>query len=278
MFIDIESLIMSVIMTYDLETIPDVALGRRVLNLPESIDEKTVVEALSKRRLEQTQGSSTFLPHYLHRIVAISVVVRSAEWVKVWSLGDLDAEESEIIERFFEGIQRYKPTLVSWNGSGFDLPVLHYRALKHGISAPLYWENGDRHSEFRWNNYLSRYHHRHTDLMDVLASYSARAYAPLDEIALMLGLPGKMDMHGSIVLEKFQQGELDSIRNYCESDVLNTYLIFLKYELIRGILDKEAFESEEDRLKLYLLNSGKPHLVSFLKKWQKTAESEVHQP
>ena len=71
------------------------------------------------------------------------------------------------MKRFFDGIERYSPTLVSWNGGGFDLPVMHYRALINGVTAPRYWETGNDDASFRYNNYLGRYHWRHTDLMDV---------------------------------------------------------------------------------------------------------------
>lgn len=261
---------MPVTMVYDLETIPDIETGRRILDLPETLEDKAVLEALFARQLEKTQGASSFLPHYLHRVVAISVVVSTETWTRVWSLGDIFSEESDIIKRFFEGIQRYTPNLISWNGSGFDLPVLHYRSLKYGISAPTYWELGENANEFKWNNYLSRYHQRHTDLMEVLASYQMRAYAPLNEIALLLGFPGKMGMQGDKVLEKVQSNELECVRNYCETDVLNTYLIYLRFQLIRGNLNKQTHQFEEERLKTHLLNSGKPHLLEFCRAWQKT--------
>ncbi len=258
---------MAVTMVYDLETIPDIQLGRRILNLHESSDEE-VVAALSARRALQTQGASSFLPHYFQKIVAISVVVATPQWTKVWSLGELQADESEIIDRFFEGVQRYTPTLISWNGGGFDLPVLHYRSLLHGVVAPRYWETGERDSEFRWNNYLSRYHQRHLDLMDVLAGYQNRANAPMDEIAVLLGFPGKMGMDGGEVFEKYQNGDLQGIRDYCETDVLNTYLIYCRFQYIRGQFDQTKMEEETERLKQFLLNSGKPHLLAFLEAWQ----------
>ncbi len=255
-------------MVYDLETIPDVVGGGRLLDLTEH-SASEVAKALAERRLLQTQGASSFLPHHLHQIVAISVVVATSEWVKVWSLGDLNAKESEIIFRFFEGVQRYTPNLVSWNGTGFDLPVLHYRSLLHGVVASRYWETGDQDAGFKWNNYLGRYHHRHTDLMEVLAGYQSRAYAPMDEIALMLGLPGKMGMHGSEVWERYQAEDLQSIRDYCETDVLNTYVIYLRFQYIRGHIDEARLKFEEDRLKAYLLGTEKPHLLTFLKAWEK---------
>lgn len=259
---------MAVTMVYDLETVPDVHAGRRLLGLSQDTPDKVVAEALFARRAEQTQGASQFLPHYLQQIVAISVVVSTPEWVKVWSLGDIDSTESDILNRFFEGIQRYTPNLVSWNGTGFDLPVLHYRSLLHGTVSARYWETGEQDAGFRWNNYLSRYHQRHLDLMDVLAAYQGRANAPLDEMAILLGFPGKMGMHGSEVWEQYQAGALQAIRDYCETDVLNTYLIFLRFQFIRGRIDQSELTLAEERLKTFLLATEKPHLLSFLEAWK----------
>ena len=258
---------MSVIMVYDLETIPDIKAGRRLLDLPDA-SEAEVSEALSARTALKTQGASTFLPHYLHQIVTLSVVVATPDWLKVWSLGEIDAKEPEIIMRFFEGIQRYTPNLVSWNGSGFDLPVLHYRSLLHGISAARYWETGDQDQSFKWNNYLGRYHQRHLDLMDVLANYQNRAFAPLDEISVLLGFPGKLEMSGDRVFEKYQTGKLSEIRDYCEIDVLNTYLIYLRFQKIRGVFSESMLVSEEERVKQFLSQSEKPHFSKFLDVWQ----------
>ncbi len=220
------------IFVFDIETIPDVAAGRRIYEI-DSADDAAVAAVMFEKRREKT-GGSDFLPHYLHRIVAISAVLKTPELFKVWSLGELDASEAEIIKRFFSGIDRYTPILVSWNGGGFDLPVLHYRSLLHGIAAPRYWETGDDDQTFRWNNYLNRYHYRHTDVMDVLACYQSRANAPLNAIATMLGFPGKMGgMDGSKVWENYLKGDLEGIRNYCETDVLNTYLVYQRFCLIQ---------------------------------------------
>lgn len=260
---------MSITMVYDLETIPDLVLGRRLLELPVDSTDTEVITGLTERRSLQTQGTSTFLPSHLHQIVVISVVVATPTWVKIWSLGDLDSKERDIIFRFFEGIQRYRPNLVSWNGSGFDLPVLHYRSLLHGIVSSRYWETGDQDVGFKWNNYLARYHQRHTDLMDVLAGYQNRAYAPLEDIALLLGLPGKMGMHGSEVWEKYQAGKLSEIRDYCETDVLNTYLIYLRFQYMRGHIDKTDMERAFDRVQEYLLKAEKAHFLAFLKEWRR---------
>ena len=131
---------------------------------------------------------------------------------------------------------------MSWNGGGFDLPVLHYRALKHGIQAPRYWEKGESDRDFKWNNYLARFHWRHVDLMDVLANFNNRAFAKLDEIAVMLGFPGKLGMSGAKVWDTYLEGGIKEIRDYCETDVLNTWLVYLRFEYMRGNLDDKDLQ------------------------------------
>jgi len=147
--------------------------------------------------------------------------------------------------------------------------VIHYRTLKNKISAPGYWEKGENNSAFRYDNYLSRYHDRHTDLMDVLASYNQSSSAPLDEIATLLGFPGKLGMDGSKIWDEYRAGNLIGIRNYCETDVLNTYLVYLRYQLMRGELNQDELEKEFTLLRDVLDNSGKDHLVQFSTAWDK---------
>lgn len=253
------------LLVFDIETVPDVAGGRRLYGL-DGLGDREVANVMQQLRREES-GGSEFLRLHLHRVVAISAVLRTRDRVKVWSIGDPQAGEAELVRRFFDGIERYAPTLVSWNGGGFDLPVLHYRALLHGISAPRYWEVGEEINEYRWNNYLNRFHWRHTDLMDVLANYQPRANAPLEEIATLLGLPGKMGMHGSKVWESYLAGDLEGIRNYCETDVLNTYLVYLRFELMRGRLHGAELEAELALLRDALRADGRPHLRAFLQAW-----------
>ena len=185
------------VFAFDIETIPDINAGRRLLNISPALGDADVARAMFHRRTQET--GTEFQSHYLHQIIAVSVAFRSRETFHVWSLGTPESTEKELIERFFSGVEKYSPTLVTWNGSGFDLPVLHYRGLLHGVRAERYWENGDDDTPFRWNNYLNRYHYRHTDLMEILAGFQMRARAPLNEIALLLGFPGKMDMDGADV-------------------------------------------------------------------------------
>jgi hypothetical protein len=255
-------------LVFDIETVPDVALGRRLYNL-EGIADGDVAKAMAFHQM-QVAGTE-FLPLYQQRIVAISVVMRRQDELKVWSLGNPDSDERELVWRFFDGIDRYSPDLVSWNGGGFDLPVLHYRALLHGVVSRRYWDVGDEDREFRFNNYLSRFHWRHVDLMDVLSGFQGRARAGLDDIAVMLGFPGKMGMEGSKVWDAYQAGRIAEIRNYCETDVVNTYLVFLRFQHIRGLLDDAALEIELGRVRDMLAAAAQPHLSAFLDAWRGAA-------
>ena len=250
--------------SFDIETVPDIEFGRQLYGLEGLEDEDVGTAMLFKR--QQAVGHD-FLPLHQHRVVAISVALRSGDSFRVWTLGDENSDEAEIVGRFFDGIARYTPDLVSWNGGGFDLPVLHYRALKHGIQAPRYWETGESDRDFKWNNYLSRYHWRHIDLMDVLANFNPRANARLDEIASMLGFPGKLGMDGSKVWGKFLEGGIREIREYCETDVLNTWLVFLRFEYMRGNLDDKDLDREYALIRTTLETMDAPHLNNFLAAW-----------
>ena len=250
--------------SFDIETVPDVEFGRRFWDL-DGIADDDIAKAMMFKQ-QQAVGTE-FLPLHQHRIVAISVTFRTANTFKVWSLGDEASDEAEIVQRFFDGIERYTPDLVSWNGGGFDLPVLHYRALKNEIQAPRYWETGDDDRDFRWNNYLSRFHWRHVDLMDVLAGFQPRGRASLDQMAVMLGFPGKLGMSGDKVWDTYRQGGIKEIRDYCETDVLNTWLVYLRFEFMRGRLDEKELEREYALVRATLEKMDRDHLNEFLAAW-----------
>lgn len=259
------------VLAFDIETAPDVDTARRLYGLA-GLSDADVARVMFEKRREET-GGSDFLRHHFHRVIAISTVLRRTDSLRVWSLGGPDSTEAELIGRFFEGIEKFTPTLISWNGGQFDLPVLHYRAMLHGIPAPRYWDTGNDDRDFRWNNYLSRYHERHTDLMDMLSGYQLRATAPLHEIAVMLGLPGKMGMSGADIWEHYRAGKIEDIRNYCETDALNTYLIYLRWELLRGNLDRAGWDKEQQLVRDTLISDGKPHLRAFLAEWDRNSDT-----
>ncbi len=254
------------VLVFDIETVPDIEGLRKLYELSSDLAPADIAEmAFQSRR--QTTGND-FLPLHVHKVIAISCVLRDKNDFCVWSLGSTEDTEEELIRRFFDGIDKYTPQLVSWNGNGFDLPVLHYRSMINGIQARCYWESGENDREFKWNNYLSRYHTRHLDLMDLLALYQPRANVPLNDLAKLIGFPGKLGMDGSQVWDAFQSGEIIAIRNYCETDVVNTYLMFLRFQFLRGILDDEQYLYENELVRTTLKKSTEPRWKEFLSQWE----------
>jgi predicted PolB exonuclease-like 3'-5' exonuclease len=256
-------------LVFDIETIPDVDFGRRNLHL-DGLPDADVASAMFA--LRRARVGNDFLPLPQHRIVAISCALRRADSLKVWSLGDESSGERELLERFFEGIERFTPDLVSWNGGGFDLPVMHYRCMVNGVRAPRYWEHGEEDSAFRYNNYLSRYHWRHLDLMDVLVGFQPRASAALTDVAVLLGFPGKLGFSGAQVWDAWKAGNIGGIRRYCETDVLNTYLILLAFERMRGHLEPAGYDAEIRRVRDLLGASSESHFREFLQQWPERAQ------
>jgi 3'-5' exonuclease len=262
---------MTPVLAFDIETVPDVAGLRTLHEIDARVPDGDVAEFAFRER--RARSGQDFLPLHLHRIVAIACALREGDTFRCWSLGNPDAGEADLIQRFFDGIDKYTPQLVSWNGGGFDLPVLHYRGLRHGVVADRYWcmgeDGGPDAREFKFNNYIGRYHMRHLDLMDLLAMYQPKNNAPLDAMAKLCGFPGKLGMDGSQVYQAFQGGKLDEIRRYCETDVMNTYLLYCRFQKMRCGFTEAEYEQEIAMVKgtLASLAPTEPHWQEYLAAW-----------
>jgi predicted PolB exonuclease-like 3'-5' exonuclease len=256
---------MTPVLVFDIETVPDIGGLRRLRPDSLELSDAEVAERAFAERRERT--GHDFLPLHLHRVIAISCVLRNDAGFRVGSIGSLGDSEGFLIQAFFGMIDRHSPQLVSWNGGGFDLPVLHYRGLLAGVSAARYWELGVDDRDFRFNNYIGRYHTRHIDLMDLLAMYQPRASAPLDELAKLAGFAGKLGMEGARVWDAYRAGGLEQIRNYCETDVLNTYLLFNRFQKMRGVLNEAQQRAEEQLVRESLQRLPAPHWQQYLAAW-----------
>lgn len=257
------------LLAFDIETVPDVAGIRRIHDVANQVDDDGVLAWYSQQRRAGT--GNDFAPFHLQKVVAIACAMRDASGVRIWSIGDPADPEPELIRRFFDGIEKYTPQLVSWNGGGFDLPVLNHRALIHGITASRYWDWGDDDKEFRFNNYLNRYHTRHLDLMEVMAQYQLRASAGLDAIARLCGFPGKIGMDGSEVAAAIAAGRINDVRGYCECDALNTYLVYQRFRLMRGEIDASGYAGEISLVRERIAASEAAHWRAFVVKWDADA-------
>ena len=256
------------ILTFDLETVPDVQALRQLRPQWATLgDREVALQAFAERR-ERT--GNEFLPLHLHRVVAIGCAFRDDAGFRVRCLGSTDDTEARLIADFFRLIERYVPQLVSWNGGGFDLPVLQYRALIHGVAARRYWDQGEDDRDLRFNNYVNRYHMRHIDLMDVLSHFQVRAAAPLDEVARLAGFAGKLGMDGSRVWDAYCDGQIERIRAYCQTDVVNTYLLHCRFRKMRGQLDEAQYAAELQLVRDTLAASEESVWQEFLSAWPAT--------
>jgi 3'-5' exonuclease len=263
---------MAPVLAFDIETIPDVA-GLRLLRGadPALSDAEVYAAEISERA---ARNKSDFMPLHLQRVLVISCVFRAGRSLQVRSFVDLErdgrSEERGVIQAFFDRVDERRPQLVSWNGGGFDLPVLQQRGLRHGVVAGRYWDMGqdtDSDREHRYNNYISRYHLRHIDLMDLLAMYQSRANAPLDAMAKLCGFPGKLGMDGSQVYGAYLDGRRDEIRRYCETDAMNTYLLWCRFEKMRGRLDEAGYRRELGLARETVAAIDERHWAEYLAAW-----------
>lgn len=282
------------ILCFDIETIPDVEGIKKLGLVPSGLSDEDVVAHITKDRLEN--GKSEFLPHYLQRVWVIGCLFKDdrglkisciepsnsdstleeAGLVKLGSVNDLD-EESRI-KKFFNIIEKYSPTIISWNGKGFDIPVLNYRAIVYGLSAPRFWDQGESNRDNKFNNYINRYHRKHLDLMDILSNFSSRSFASLDHMARLSGFPGKLGEEGSNVWNQFLSGKEKEVKAYCETDVVNTYLMYLKYLKLTGSVSNEEYQDLISEIKNFIANLLKKpedlnqtkHWKKFLNQWQES--------
>jgi predicted PolB exonuclease-like 3'-5' exonuclease len=255
---------MTPILVFDIETIPDCPGIRKIHELPDELPDRDVAEVAFQKRRVQSGGASDFLPVHLQRVLVISCVLRNDDGLRIFSLGEPEVGEAAAIQRFFDGLNKYAPQLVTWNGRSFDLPVLVSRGLAHGVGAACFWDTSD---DNKYSNYINRFHDRHCDLMDVLSLYGGRG-APLDELARLSGFPGKLGVGGAAVWDSYLAGGLDAIRNYCEADTVNTYLLYLRFQLMRCAYTREQYDAELALLRGTLEKRPETHWREFLSLWK----------
>ena len=191
----------------DIETIPDL----EVYTLPEV--------AVGEER--------PIAPPYAHRPIVIGLLWLDGEFAfKRLGVVARDDDEAAMLADFSQFVETNRPDIVTWNGRGFDLPVIALRCLRHGV--PLRWY-------YQGKGYRYRYSAEgHLDLCDVLSEHGAARHLKLDTVAKLVGLPGKVGVDGSQVEGLFRAGQIEKIRDYCLSDVVQTAFVFLRYRLLAG--------------------------------------------
>jgi predicted PolB exonuclease-like 3'-5' exonuclease len=239
------------VIVWDLETVPDLA-GFAAAN-----------ELVGQRDADiRAALGNTFPKHIYHTIVCIGALVAHRE-SDHWALDALGAPhigertEKQLISAFCDKIAELSPQLVTFNGNSFDLPVLRYRAMIHSVSAP----------GLAARPYFNRYTEETVDLCDILSSFAPHTKTSLNELSKIMGLPGKPEgIDGSDVERYFLEGRFKEIADYCETDVVNTYRVWLRYELFRGRLSENEHQASERNLGDFIgaRISAKTHLNSLV--------------
>jgi predicted PolB exonuclease-like 3'-5' exonuclease len=261
---------------FDIETIPDLNAARNLLDMKDASDSE-VADAIIKYHLKISDGKNSFLRQPFHKIIAISFlqaeIIRDFNGqefyriIDIRSGGDLSSSESDLAKGFFNHLKKNFSRLVSFNGKNFDMPVLKYCAMKHEIDAAWLYKTGDK-----WNNYNQRYSlDWHCDLAEAFSDFGASAKVKMNELCAAFDLPGKIGVDGSMVEGMFYDNKLSEIRDYCETDVINTYLLYLIYQHHTGSLNKESLAKCRDELRKYLDEKSKEknNFREFLNEWKK---------
>lgn len=225
------------ILVFDIETIPDLTTGKRLYPNLQGLSDDDALTALMAIR--ESEAGNAFMKLPLHKIACLSFLWVDLENGKfsLKSLSLNEYSEKEILTTFFRAFDKTPmPILVSWNGTGFDIPVILYRALHHKLSAPkLFNDNGK-------NSYTSRYGTMNMDLMDKLSLHNYAYKQSLNVVSALCGIAGKGDVDGSQVVPMVQNSEWEKLATYCESDVLNTWLIYLRHQLLLGKINLETHD------------------------------------
>ena len=220
---------------FDLESIPDFDFVRTAVKDPKPDEDEMLLQA-SEQLARNKDG---FLPPMFHRLVS---------WVGVWvddtgqprqKVAWNGTDEKEGLIKLIDALQTYKDFgLVHHNGRGFDLPMLTYRSMKHGLVLPLRMNN----HEIRY-----RYSRSNVDLIDEFSNYGASSWPKLKHLGMLIGVPFKQTGEGNVVLDMFREGKLDRIEHYCYEDVMATYLIWLHLKYTVGEIAGTQFENLRSR-------------------------------
>lgn len=258
---------------FDIETVPDTDAAFNLTG-ETSPDINVRRQAIEDYHLGVTDGKNSFPRQPFHKVVAISFLEAEIErdsgqegyvMKDLRSGGETGFDEKQLLQGFFTYVERIRPRLVSYNGRSFDLPVLKYRAMVHGISAPWLHKSGDK-----WNSYSYRYAADwHCDLLEVLSDFGASARVKLNEVCAAFGIAGKFGIDGSKVADMMDAGQIDEIRHYCETDVLNTYLVYLRYQLHTGTLTKSGYNAAVTDVISFIgaEKENRPYLNEFMEAW-----------
>jgi 3'-5' exonuclease len=264
---------MTALVVFDIEAVPDFEMARRLLAQPDGTADADIRRMLGERYSRNGEDPATaFLKAPIYRIVSIAALyAKRDDGGGPWTVTQLGSRsvgektEAEILLGFVKSLpvdgRGTGPILVTFGGNGFDLPLLRYRAFAHGVPVPGLHGGGHR-------NYWHRFGSDHIDLCDVLSGYGGSTKPSLAEMAALADIPVKIGgVDGSQVEAFVAAGRLSEVAEYCLTDVLATYSVFLRYEMVRGDLRPAHFDASMESLRTMVRQHVEqwPLLSAFLK-------------
>jgi 3'-5' exonuclease len=231
-------------LVFDTESAADANLVARLRHPGESIDPQQAVRRYRDELMEKYEND--FIPYTYQVPISVAIAKVNAQF-ELLDLVVLDSPQFRphvITEYFWRGWESYKrPTLVSFNGRGFDVPLLELAAFRYGLQVPGWFPLKVKSFDQPRNRYNSQ---AHIDLCDLLTNFGAtRFVGGLNLAANLLGKPGKMKVQGDMVQDMYEAGRLAEINDYCRCDVLDTYFVFLRSRVLSGEL---TLDGEQERI------------------------------
>ncbi|MDB4331605.1 3'-5' exonuclease [bacterium] len=254
-------------LVFDVESVADGQLISKVRYPHLEFTPEQAIETYQDELMENK--GTTFIPHtfQIPTAVVIAKVNRDFELVDIVSLDEPHFRPHVITENFWRGWEMYQqPQWVTFNGRSFDLPLMELAAFRFGISVPEWFKNSGYQSPRNRFNVKS-----HLDLQDLLTNFgAARCNGGLNLIAQMLGKPGKMGLSGDQVQQQFNEGKTTAISDYCRCDVLDTYFIFLRAQVLLGTLSLDQEHDIIQKAKTWIENRADDSLAyrDYLGSWR----------
>jgi predicted PolB exonuclease-like 3'-5' exonuclease len=255
-------------LAFDVESVADGDLVSRIRYPGAGL---SADEAIARYRVELMEKyESDFIPYTFQIPISLAVAKIGHDYslIDLVSLDEPEHRPHVITENFWRGWERYRrPTLVSFNGRTFDIPLMELAAFRYGISIPGWFALESKSFEQPRHRYRLE---SHFDLHEVLTNFgSARFTGGLNLAANLLGKPGKMTLHGSDVQDRFQAGDTQQIHDYCRCDVLDTYFVFLRTAALVGWIDLSREQELVRQAKIWIEERAQSHeaFARYLTKW-----------
>jgi predicted PolB exonuclease-like 3'-5' exonuclease len=232
--------------------IPDVDIGRRLFGLTD-LDDKAVGKVLFHRRKEEA-GEQIDIRLVQKRIAAAGLIQSSPGRLSITVLDGVSIGESQLVQRLFDAAAG-SDRLITWDGSESDLPLLHYRALRHQVAGQDYWQRSQGQADF------------HVELKALLAGQRPESWTSLDELSRIVGLPGLLGTEAFDPWETWLAGRRELLLQRAEIAVLNLYLLTLRALAMTGGLSQIDAARGEVALREQMQTASAPHLQRFLELW-----------